>query len=93
VPKPVDITHLRASIARLSEAREQIKLWSEIEREEKLLILDAVAEGIGSISGVPAVTVTDQVRRGLDTTRLKQEYPQIAADFATETSYKVVRVL
>ncbi len=89
----VDITHLRASIARLSEAREQIKAWTEIEKQEKTLILDAVAEGIGSVSGVPAVTVTDQVRRGLDTTRLKLEYPQLAVDFATEISYKVVRVL
>lgn len=88
-----DISHLRVSVARLAEANEQIKLWTEIRDEERLAILSAVESGIGSISGVPVVTVSDQVRRGIDTTKLRTEQPDIAARYATETAYKVVRVI
>lgn len=91
--KVTDVTSLAQAIADLAEAREQIKAWTEIEKESKGAILAALTEGTGVVLGVPAVTVSEQIRRGLDTARIKAEHPEIAAEYSTETSYKVVRVL
>lgn len=91
--KVTDVTNLAQTIANLAEAREQLKLWTAIKDEAVAAILNAITEGTGVVLGQPAVTVSEQIRRGLDTSRIKLEHPEIADAYATETSYKVVRVL
>lgn len=92
-PQAVDLSNYHATVARLAEAREQLKAWEEIANEEKAIILSVLEKGTGLVRGIPAVSVTEQTRRGLDTERLRIEYPEIFAEFQKETTYKVVRVL
>ncbi len=68
---------------------------AKIEKEEKVLkqsLKEALGDASGARAGSMAVSVSVSKRSGLDTARLKEEMPEIIAQYTRETSVKTIRV-
>jgi len=88
----LDHTNLLELVNALNEARTASKLFKAQEdavRAQILTLLDG--HEAGSVGGFVQVMACSRTRTGIDTTRLKAEYPAIAEMLATATDYIVVK--
>jgi putative phage-type endonuclease len=75
-------------------------LKAEIKRGEDALklaenaIKEALADAeVGTIRGIPVLTCKTQTRTGIDTKALRLAHPDIAAEFETSSTYRVLRAV
>ena len=75
-------------------------LKAEIKAAEQALTLaenaikEALADAeVGTIRGVPVLTCKTQTRTGIDTKGLRLAHPDIAAEFETTSTYRVLRAV
>jgi putative phage-type endonuclease len=75
-------------------------LKAEIKAGEKALALaenaikEAMADAeVGTIRGIPVLTCKTQTRAGIDTKALRVAHPDIAAEFETTSTYRVLRAV
>lgn len=80
---------------RLSELETLRLKKAKIEKEEKLLkqsLKETLGDATSARAGRMAVSVSVSKRTSLDTTRLKEEQPELVAQYTKEASVKTLRV-
>jgi predicted phage-related endonuclease len=90
--KIVDITDLDAQVKELIEVQAELRRCRE--REDQLRTLIGARLGsatVGTINDQPAITWKESIRAGFDTKRFQTDHPDIAAEYSTHTSYRVMR--
>jgi len=87
-----DVTDLSAQVGELIEVQTEMRRLKE--REDSLKTLLGARLGpatIGTINGETAITWKESIRAGFDTRRFQTDHPDIAAEYSTHTTYRVMR--
>lgn len=88
----VDLTDVRQQIAELAEVQAEQKALKTREDHLKAVICAELGSAtVGVIDGTEVVTWKAQSRKSFDTKRFEAEYPELAAEYQTESTFRVLR--
>jgi len=74
-------------------AKKLVEEYTEEVRRAEAEIMKLLGDSeVGTIDGKSAVTWKEQTRVGVDSKRLKEEYPEVAEAVSKESSFRVLRV-
>lgn len=89
----VDISDQFALVAALAEARATIAAAKKVEDDAKRKLAALVGLGVGTIDGVPVITVTEVQAERLNIKGLQVALPEVAAEYTIAYSYSAVKVI
>lgn len=78
-------------LRRLREERKEIETLEASLRADILQVLDGAPQALNG-SGAVAVSVTTQVRRNVDRTKLEALYPEVFEAVITESAVQIVKL-
>lgn len=83
-----------AAVKALAEARRIQKAAEDAAKEAARAVLDLLGdEREGAVAGVTVVRVDEVTRHGIDAKRLRQDAPEVADRYETETTYDKIVLL
>lgn len=87
-----DLADVRQQIAELAEVQTEMKTLKAREDHLRAVICAELGTAtVGLIDGNEVVTWKAQVRKSFDTKRFEAEHPELAAEYQTETAFRVLR--
>ncbi len=90
--KAVDLSNLAELIDERARLKAQIKEAGDELATAENLIRETLGDAeVGTLHGLPILTLRAQERRGLDTKALQRDHPAIAAEYETVSTFRVLR--
>lgn len=92
-PATVELDDTAAALVRRLDTARTFARQVDAEEERVRAALAAILgdAGAGTVNGATVVTWRSQQRHGLDVAALRREHPDVAEQFTTTTSYRVMR--
>lgn len=85
----IEAPELEESLTELKGVKDQLKHLEAREKELESLVKQRIGEGLGVSAGGLVATWSNRSSNRFDSTKFKSAYPQLAAEFTTESTTRV----